>query len=644
MKNLKIAVLFFFVLNLAFASSFREYKSSKFYFQIETDSLEFHSKLMRTDSLSYDIRLSHANKALYLANKENLISKKTDIIYYKIYLFGNLRKYDSAIYYTKKILKRINPEDFKNIAGENSRLGYYYMKNSQKDSAYHCYILSNDYYSKIGDSAKIGQNLSNIASIQSKFGDYEGSDVTAIEALKYIDVDNLDYRAYVYNSLAISSRLQKDYKEAIYWYDKALNYSTQSEKRITVLQNKANIYRDLKKYKEAISILDSLSTLDIKNNRTKAMIIDNLAYTRWLNNENKKDPSNLFKALNIRIKDNDLLGLNASYSHLADFYEKENPKLGLLYASKMYQLASSQKSSQDQLEALQKLIKLDNSVKLKEYYAAYIRISDSVSNADKQVKNRFAKIKYDSKKNREENLLLKIETSQKDLEVEKGKFRNIIGAVSSGTIVMSLLAFGYYRRQKHKQEKREEIYKTETRIAKKIHDEVANNVVNIMNKVQYTAKSKEELLDDLEKVYLLTRNISHQNKSIETGESFENSLKTLLSSFNSSSTTMILKDIHNVELKLLQKDKQIEIYRVLQELMVNMKKHSKASLVAISFKKTKDQYEINYSDNGVGLEFEKLNLKNGLKNVESRMKSIKGIITFETSLNKGFKAFISFKR
>ena len=45
-----------------------------------------------------------------------------------------------------------------------------------------------------------------------------------------------------------------------------------------------------------------------------------------------------------------------------------------------------------------------------------------------------------------------------------------------------------------------EVYKTEERIAKKIHDEVANNMVNIMNKVQYTENPKEALLDDLEKV------------------------------------------------------------------------------------------------------------------------------------------------
>ncbi|MDO9136671.1 MAG: ATP-binding protein, partial [Lutibacter sp.] len=84
-------------------------------------------------------------------------------------------------------------------------------------------------------------------------------------------------------------------------------------------------------------------------------------------------------------------------------------------------------------------------------------------------------------------------------------------------------------------------------------------------------------------------------------------------------------------------------YRILQELMVNMRKHSEASLVAITFQNIKNQFTINYSDNGIGLNLAALTFKNGLANVETRIKSINGTVTFDTALNNGFKAFISFK-
>ena len=138
--------------------------------------------------------------------------------------------------------------------------------------------------------------------------------------------------------------------------------------------------------------------------------------------------------------------------------------------------------------------------------------------------------------------------------------------------------------------------------------------------------------------------LSCRSRAIETGNKFKSSLKILLSSFKTNTLTVILKDIVNIDFSLLPKDKQIEIYRILQELMVNMQKHSNATLVVISFKKNKDQYLINYSDNGVGVTLNEFLLKNGLKNVETRIESLNGVITFETSLNKGFKAFISFKR
>jgi signal transduction histidine kinase len=310
----------------------------------------------------------------------------------------------------------------------------------------------------------------------------------------------------------------------------------------------------------------------------------------------------------------------------------------------MYEQAKLINSAEDQLEAMQKLIELETSANAKVYYRSYVKLKDSIIDAERNALNKFEKLKYDSEKNREDNLQLKIIASEKELELEKEKTRNTIGIVSSGSVVLVLLFFGYFRNQKHKQEKRAEVYNTETRIAKKIHDEVANNVVNIMNKVQYTEEPKEQLLDDLEKVYLLTRDISRENRTIEIGNDFVASLKSMLTSFNNENTSIILKDIHKVQLEKMNTTIQIEIYRILQELMVNMHKHSEASLVAISFKNTGNQYFINYSDNGVGVNLDSISLKNGIKNVETRIKSINGTINFESSLNNGFKAFIRFKK
>ena len=76
---------------------------------------------------------------------------------------------------------------------------------------------------------------------------------------------------------------------------------------------------------------------------------------------------------------------------------------------------------------------------------------------------------------------------------------------------------------------------------------------------------------------------------------------------------------------------------MLQELLTNMKKHSNASIVVLSFEKSGKYLIINYKDNGIGTSLTK---RNGLQNTENRIQSINGTITFESEINKGFKAII----
>ena len=645
MKKIKVTFLFLCVVSLAQALSINDALDLNFSIQIDTDSLDYHIKNMKNMSLTADRGLMHANKALRLAKKKELILEQKEIIGYKTYFFVNLKKYDSVIHTSKKYLKFLKKDNIKGLAKQYSILGYYYNANSQRDSAYYCYNYSNEMYETLKDSAKTGENLTRMAIIQAELGDYDGSDDTALKAIEYIDKNNNRYLTTLYNCLAINSKNQKDYKESIYWNTKSLSIATTRLDSISILYNKALALRYLEKYDESINLFKELLNEPKLNERprTKAKIIDNNAYTIWLQNNKSNVLSDFLTAKNIRQKEKDSFGLIASYAHISDFYKQKNKKKAINNAQKMYNLACRQKSPRDQLEALQKLINLENPLKVKEYYTSYIRINDSINNSEKQAKNKFAKLKYDSEKNREDNLKLKIANSKKEVDLQKEKTQNIIGAVTTGLILLGFTGFGFYRKQKHKLEKREEVYKTETKIAKKIHDEVANNVVNIMNKIQYTNEPKEILLDDLQKVYLLTRDISHQNNIIETGKGFVNSLKNLLTNFNTNSTKIILKNINKVGLESLSETFQIEVYRVLQELMINMQKHSKAKFVALSFEKEKNTINIKYSDNGVGVDLNNLKNKNGLINVETRINSIGGFVTFESSYNNGFKASIKFK-
>ncbi|WP_159260352.1 hypothetical protein [Tenacibaculum maritimum] len=73
-----------------------------------------------------------------------------------------------------------------------------------------------------------------------------------------------------------------------------------------------------------------------------------------------------------------------------------------------------------------------------------------------------------------------------------------------------------------------------------------------------------------------------------------------------------------------------------------MKKHSKATLVVITFFKLKNSIKVQYKDNGIGAK--EAVIKNGLQNMETRINSIEGSIIFETEEEKGFKSVFQFKK
>jgi signal transduction histidine kinase len=277
----------------------------------------------------------------------------------------------------------------------------------------------------------------------------------------------------------------------------------------------------------------------------------------------------------------------------------------------------------------------------------YLKINDSIIKARQKAKNQFAKIKYDSKKDREENLKLKAQKAENALQLEKIKNRNLSLYIVIGLVFGSIFFLYYYLTTKGRREKTAAVYESETRISKKLHDELANEVYHTIvlaeTKDLSSSENKEILLSNLDTIYSGTRNISRQNSTIDTGENFKDELKEMLSSYNGNEVSVIIKDNNDINWSKIQSEKKIAVYRVLQELLVNMKKHSQCSFVVIGFEENDKQVQIQYSDNGIGFSG-KMNLRNGLKNAENRILNIKGTLTFESEPNKGLKVKITFPK
>ena len=516
-----------------------------------------------------------------------------------------------------------------------------YREKGNVDSSFLYFYKARDLFLQQKDSFGIAKSLVNLAMIQETKGDYFGSQETALSALHYFNAKDSLQRTYLsinYNTLGITASKLEDYRKSIKFYQQALKFADDLKNKNIYKNNLANNYRRIKNYNTAIRILDSLSV----ENRTEdsssySRIIDNLAFTKWLQNQNYNPVFELQKALKIRLKEKDNWGLNSSYAHLSDYYSEIKSDSAVIYARKMYSIAKEIKSPDDKIEALQKLISLENPKNSRQYFKVYQKLNDSLQTARNKAKNQFALIRYETEKNKADFLKAKAESTERQNKII---VRNII---VMALIVFLIFGYLYYtRRQKRlQQEKLLEVKNTELKYSKKIHDRVANRIYQIMSQVENTQViDKNALLFGLENVYETTRDISYENKDINENQNFYEQLNNMLDSYSSDNVKIIYNGNNENIWEGINFQIKTEVYLILQELMTNMKKHSHADKVFLKFTKDDTNINISYTDNGKGM---KDHLpKNGLQNMENRISAIRGKINFDTETNNLLKINITF--
>ncbi|TRX15928.1 tetratricopeptide repeat-containing sensor histidine kinase [Flavobacterium franklandianum] len=539
-----------------------------------------------------------------------------------------------------------NPNKKSNIA-EIDRLidlGDKHFENVKYDSAYYYHSKAKSLCDAKTDNTRILYSLARMSEIQQNQGDYTGSETTAIEAIPYLKTSCApSYECSIYNLLGIVYMKLYDYDNALYYYNKGLNLKIDTIRKLKFKHNIAVVYMAKQDYNRAIEILLSLaSRKDIINDPASfSKVIDNLGYSYFkMGNPIGIDYMNQALKLKKQIKGD--WGLASSYLNLTKYYRESNPRLANYYAKLAYEKATKANNVDDRLESIALLIQSSTGNESKFYSEKYIHINDSITKVRQNARNQFAKIKYDSKKEKEENQYLKTQKALSALELEIQKNRNLFLCFLIVIGSLSTIFLYYFLKAVNKKEKIQTSYETETRIAKKLHDELANDVYHTMAFVETqdlsSSQNKEILLTNLDTIYSRTRNISKENSTIDTGLHFVAGLKEMMSSFNTDAVTILINGMDSVNWNALETNKKIIVYRVLQELLVNMKKHSQCSLAAITFKKNKNKLQIDYSDNGLGAASDKISSRNGLQNVENRILVIKGTITFDTKPGKGFKS------
>lgn len=98
--------------------------------------------------------------------------------------------------------------------------------------------------------------------------------------------------------------------------------------------------------------------------------------------------------------------------------------------------------------------------------------------------------------------------------------------------------------------------------------------------------------------------------------------------------------------KSLEKEKQLLIYRIIQELVNNAVKHAQATQIIIQFVEEENQYMVTIEDDGKGFNVENTTKKQsaGLFNIKSRVEFLKGELNIHSDQNLGTSVEFQFPK
>ncbi len=205
----------------------------------------------------------------------------------------------------------------------------------------------------------------------------------------------------------------------------------------------------------------------------------------------------------------------------------------------------------------------------------------------------------------------------------------------------------------HKQELINECLKSSEeerlRIAKDIHDELGGIFSTLilslnLKQAEFTNTNFNPIKEIAESGLKSVRRISHSIIPFELELlGLKGILANLLSNFEEHSKIKVDSILHFYE-DTFDKESQLAIYRIIQELLSNCIKHSGADKVELTITSSDNFSKLSYKDNGIGNKGSKITKAGvGLKNIESRASSLGGKVEFNIDDTlQGFNCVIIF--
>lgn len=447
-------------------------------------------------------------------------------------------------------------------------------------------------------------------------------------------------------------------KSTSYLYD-CYYYQFTSELSEGNYNNALNLMR------KSYEIVTKDSLFDLMGN-----LESNIAHTYMM--LNKKDSVlNYYKRAEIRFKKNNSTSkLAYLYNNIGNFYKKEGEyKKALQYFKTAYNIPLQQEEASTKNFILKNIA--DTYYFNKDFenaalsYELFAKIADSLDRDTYAQNIEYLNTKYQTAE-KEKQLLISNQ--------EKKQNKNIAIGLAGSLAAVSIIAFLVFKNTKRKQriaeqEREIEIQKTEKilkeqelttidamiagqekerqRLASDLHDSVGATLAAAKMQFNHLAqnKAKATQLDEvfaktgklLEDAYTEIRSMAHIKNS---GVIAKNGLLPAVEKLakNASGVNNLSIEVQHFGLEnRIENSLEISIFRIIQELVTNIIKHSKATEANISITQHEDSINIIVEDNGIGFNSKNINFNEGmgLSSIEKRIEHLEGTLEVDATKGKG---------
>jgi signal transduction histidine kinase len=544
---------------------------------------------------------------------------------------------DSCIYYSEIAEENLIEERdsvwklhlFQNLAVAFEREGYF-------QSALENYYKASSLASYLDNTTSLISAKAGIAVLYHDLEDFNKGIKYAREGLELLNGKiNTEYDNYAFiaNALAINYDDRGDHDSAIMVYNQILDTLNKYDPESIVSSTYNNIGNSLKKlgnYEEAKkNFLKSYEVFTKSGSNdfyTKATIYNNLGDIYSLNGDFELSKMYLDSSM--------------YYSKEMSDYEKIRDNIYVYY--KYYKRKGD----------------VDSALFYNEWYHLY---KDSIIGERTTRIVNDLETSYRVQKKENENALLKEKTAQQELEIAEAQTRMIL-ILAGAVLLLLIFLFGFRNmrlrqkaqlaeeKEKQQQDRFKAVIEAEeherTRIARELHDGLGQ----ILSTAKLNVASLEGELDDAEDEKLLKNSMDLIDHSLKEVRSISHNLmptalieKGLIQALKEQ--TEKINEARSLQLEFktegsfenLSKSVEIALYRIIQEVLNNMIRHSGADKIEFTLFQLDGIIRLKIKDNGKGFDTKEISKSKGIgwKNIFSRVSMIDGIIDIDSKPGKG---------